>query len=191
MASRLRSARAPRLRDIGREALTISGAGSVRLHRLWNGCSWRQLDERAHVSVESFEGKHLDAGVLRMAEAGFIDPADSRMVSTMKAIEELLARGTHVLRYEASDDFGVPSTAFTTCLFWCIDALARFGHNEECRNDFEALLGCHNRLGLTSEDLDMETGEGWGNPQTYSMVGIINCVMRLSRSRGKAIWDGW
>jgi hypothetical protein len=33
-----------------------------------------------------------------------------------------------------------------------------------------------------SEDTAFATGEGWGNfPQTYSMVGIINGAMRLSR----------
>ena len=40
-------------------------------------------------------------------------------------------------------------------------------------------------LGLLSEDLDPETLELWGNfPQTYSMVGLINCAMRLSKR-----WD--
>jgi GH15 family glucan-1,4-alpha-glucosidase len=37
-------------------------------------------------------------------------------------------------------------------------------------------------LGLLAEDIDPATGELWGNfPQTYSMVGIINCAVRLSR----------
>jgi hypothetical protein len=36
---------------------------------------------------------------------------------------------------------------------------------------------------VCSEDLDTETGELWGNtPQTYSLVGLINCALRLSRS---------
>ena len=38
-------------------------------------------------------------------------------------------------------------------------------------------------LGLLSEDMAFEDGEGWGNfPQTYSHVGLINAAMRLSRS---------
>jgi hypothetical protein len=33
-----------------------------------------------------------------------------------------------------------------------------------------------------SEDTDPASGQAWGNfPQTYSMVGIINGAMRLSR----------
>ena len=37
-------------------------------------------------------------------------------------------------------------------------------------------------LGLLSEDIDPASGELWGNfPQTYSLVGIIQCATRLSR----------
>ena len=138
--------------------------------------------------VDSFNGEYLDAGVLLMVEVGFIEPNDPRMISTMEQIENVLARGPHILRYEAPDDFGTPKTAFNTCSFWRIDVLARMGRTEEAREYFEQLLGCRNRLGMMSEDIDIETGEQWGNyPQTYSMVGIINCAMRLSRSWEKAI----
>ena len=37
--------------------------------------------------------------------------------------------------------------------------------------------------GLLSEDIDPETGELWGNyPQTYSLVGMINSAVLLSKS---------
>jgi len=62
------------------------------------------------------------------------------------------------------------------------------GRVDEAREHFEALLALRNRLGLMSEDVDLQTGELWGNyPQTYSLVGIINCAVRLSRSWEKAI----
>lgn len=148
----------------------------------------RAWSQQRNAFVESFEGEHLDAGVLLMAEVGILDPGDPRLASTCKAIEDVLARGPHVMRYEAADDFGVPETAFNTCSFWRIDALARMGRIEEARGHFEDLLACRNRLGIMSEDIDIKTGQAWGNyPQTYSMVGIINCAMRLSRSWEKAI----
>jgi GH15 family glucan-1,4-alpha-glucosidase len=57
------------------------------------------------------------------------------------------------------------------------------GRVDEARGYFEELLKLRNRLGLMSEDVDPKTGEMWGNyPQTYSMVGIVNCAMRLTRS---------
>ena len=40
-----------------------------------------------------------------------------------------------------------------------------------------------NHAGLLSEDIDPSSNELWGNyPQTYSLVGIINGAMRLSRA---------
>jgi GH15 family glucan-1,4-alpha-glucosidase len=148
----------------------------------------RAWSQKREAFVESFDSETLDASVLLMVEVGFIDPSDPRMVSTMKQIELNLTHGPHVMRYEAPDDFGAPETAFTTCSFWRIDVLARMGRIEEARGLFEQLLACRNDLGIMSEDIDFKTGEAWGNyPQTYSMVGIINCAMRLSRSWEKAI----
>lgn len=147
------------------------------LHEAWN--------DARQAFVESFGGQHLDASLLLMAEVGFIDPADSRFVSTLKALETHLCDGPHMRRYEAPDDFGLPETAFNICTFWRLDALARTGRKQEAREIFEAMLASRNHLGLLSEDTNPVTGEMWGNfPQTYSMVGIINGAVRLS-----AAWD--
>ena len=45
-------------------------------------------------------------------------------------------------------------------------------------------------------DLDLgvigNSSELWGNyPQTYSLVGLIVCAMRLSKSWKEAFWRGW
>ena len=88
-----------------------------------------------------------------------------------------------MFRYEAPDDFGAPETSFIVCTFWYIDALVAVGRGEEARDLFEEMLATRNTLGLLSEDMDPNTGELWGNfPQTYSMVGMIHCAMRLSKS---------
>ena len=88
-----------------------------------------------------------------------------------------------LLRYAAADDFGVMESAFTICTFWYIDALAAIGRIDEARTLFEKILAHRNHVGLLSEDLNIETGELWGNfPQTYSMVGLITSAMRLSKS---------
>ena len=135
--------------------------------------------------VESFGGRDLDASVLLMCEVGFISPQDPRFVSTVAALEASLCDGPYMRRYEAPDDFGRPETAFNVCTFWRIDALARIGRTEQAREIFEAMLACRNHVGLLSEDIAPKTGELWGNfPQTYSMVGIINGAVRLSRP-----WD--
>ena len=137
--------------------------------------------EERQAFAESLGGRDLDASVLLMAEINFIDPKDPRFVATVDALERSLCDGPYMRRYEAPDDFGKPETAFNICTFWRIDALARIGRVEEAREVFEAMLAARNHLGLLSEDTHPVTGEMWGNfPQTYSMVGLINCAMRLS-----------
>ena len=164
----------------GRHTLWSERALHIRrviLERAWNA-------ERG-VFAESFGGRDLDASVLLMAEVGFIDPRDARFTATVQVLEQQLCDGAHMRRYEAPDDFGPPETAFNVCAFWRIDALARIGRVEQARAHFETLLACRNPLGLLSEDIVPASGELWGNfPQTYSMVGIINGAVRLSRA-----WD--
>ena len=144
--------------------------------------SW---SEERQAFTESFGGHALDASVLLMIEVGFINPKDPRFVATVDALEKHLCDGPYMRRYEASDDFGIPETAFNICTFWRIDALARIGRKDQAREIFETMLAARNHLGLLSEDTHPVTGEMWGNfPQTYSMVGIINAAVRLS-----APWD--
>ncbi len=150
----------------------------VICERAWN-------EERGSF-VESFEGRDLDASLLLLHELGFLAADDPRFSGTVAAVERHLKRGDFIFRYAGTDDFGEPKTAFLVCTFWYVDALAALGRREEARALFETLLDCRNALGLLAEDVDPETRELWGNfPQTYSMVGLINSAMRLSKS-----WEG-
>jgi GH15 family glucan-1,4-alpha-glucosidase len=135
--------------------------------------------------VSTFDGDKLDSSLLLMAEFQFLAADDPRFVSTVHAIEQHLQRGDFLLRYDEEDDFGRPETAFLVCTQWWILALAQMGQKERARELFEKVLAKRNHLGLLSEDVAHDTGELWGNfPQTYSMVGLIQCAARLSIS-----WD--
>ncbi len=139
-------------------------------------------DAERNTYVAGFGGRDLDASLMLLYELGFLDPSDPRLAGTIQAVEKELRHGDFLYRYIHEDDFGTPSTAFTTCTFWYIDALAAVGRAEEARSLFENLLQRRNHVGLLSEDIDPGSGELWGNfPQTYSMVGLINSAMRLSR----------
>ncbi len=142
----------------------------------------RAWDERQQSFTESFGRPEMDASLLTLHELGFLPADDPRFRGTLNAIEGQLRRGRFLFRYGAADDFGLPENAFNICTFWYINALAAIGRREEARELFENMLAHRNPLGLLSEDIDPATGELWGNfPQTYSMVGIINAAMRLSR----------
>lgn len=143
--------------------------------------AWVESSEGGHYGA-SFESDYLDASLLQMVELRFLRPDDPRFQSTFVAIEKALRRGEHMLRYASEDDFGLPETAFNVCTFWLIEALHMAGRDEEARALFETMLSHRAASGMLSEDLDFDTGELWGNfPQTYSLVGIINCAGILSK----------
>jgi GH15 family glucan-1,4-alpha-glucosidase len=144
--------------------------------------AWVEDDAGGHYKA-SFESDYLDASLLQLAELRFSEPDRPRFRTTFAAAEKALRRGEHMLRYAKEDDFGAPETAFNICTFWLIDALARSGREAEARELFSVMLGHATASGLLSEDMDFETGELWGNfPQTYSLVGVINCASLLSKS---------
>lgn len=143
----------------------------------------RGFNTKLNAFTDAFEGDSMDASLLLMAEFGFIDAMDPKFIGTVEAIGAALKDGDYLYRYVTPDDFGHPETSFTICTFWYVDALASIGRVDEARALFENLLACCNHVGLLSEDIDPDTRELWGNfPQTYSMVGLINSAMRLSKN---------
>lgn len=127
--------------------------------------------------------EHIRTAVLARAwserRGAFVESPE---VSTVETIGRTLRRGDYLLRYDEVDDFGHPASAFNVCTFWYIDALASIGRMAEARELFESMLARRNPLGLLSEDINPDNGEAWGNfPQTYSLVGLINAAVRLSR----------
>jgi GH15 family glucan-1,4-alpha-glucosidase len=156
----------------------------------WNG---RAAEMRANIEkhawneelgryAATFGGDELDASLLQLVDLRFCPANDPRMLATMQAVENGLRRGPFMMRYALPDDFGAPQTAFNFCTFWLIEALHLSGRTEEARKLFEEMLGRRTKAGLLSEDISFDGQELWGNyPQTYSLVGLINCATLLSR----------
>jgi GH15 family glucan-1,4-alpha-glucosidase len=142
----------------------------------------RAWNEKLGRYSATFEGEELDASLLQMVDVRFIEPDNPRMIATMRAVEEGLRRGAFKMRYAVPDDFGMPETAFNFCTFWLIEALHLSGRTEQARALFEEMLGRRTAAGLLSEDISFTGDELWGNyPQTYSLVGLINCASLLSK----------
>ena len=145
----------------------------------------RAWNEDKKAFTASFDGETLDASLLLMHDVDFLAADDPRFASTVAAIELELRHGDYIFRYIEEDDFGAPKNAFIVCTYWYIYALVALGRTDEARELFENLLAQHNNHGLIAEHIDVETGDQWGNfVQTYSMVGLINAAIRLSKR-----WD--
>ena len=141
--------------------------------------AWRE--DTCHMSA-TFDGDNLDASLIQLLDLNFLTPDDSRFRETLQAVEKGLRRGSYMLRYATEDDFGLPQTAFNVCTFWLIEALHATGRDADARALFDEMLSRRTAAGLLSEDIDPETGELWGNyPQTYSLVGLVNCAVLLSK----------
>ncbi|MDB5715120.1 MAG: glycoside hydrolase family 15 protein [Sphingomonadales bacterium] len=155
------------------------GARAQTIRKTIEAAAWREDTQRLSAT---FSGDDLDASLIQLLDLRFLTPDDPRFLSTLTAVEVGLRRGSTMLRYATEDDFGLPETAFNVCTFWLIEALHATGRTADARALFEEMLSRRTAAGLLSEDIDPTTGELWGNyPQTYSLVGMINCAVLLSR----------
>jgi GH15 family glucan-1,4-alpha-glucosidase len=141
--------------------------------------AWREDTRRLSAT---FDGDDLDASLIQLLDLRFLAPDDPRFRGTLEAVEAGLRRRSNMLRYDTEDDFGLPETAFNVCTFWLIEALHATGRDADARALFEEMVSRRTAAGLLSEDIDPTSGELWGNyPQTYSLVGLINCAGLLSK----------
>ena len=137
--------------------------------------------EDLQIFTQTYCNSELDASLLLMAEYGFIDDHDIKYKKTVRAIKKTLFHNGLVYRYINQDDFGKPSSSFTICTFWLIQALFRTGMKEEAQEIFNDLLKYGNHVGLFSEDIDFTTKRLLGNfPQAYSHLALINTAAMFS-----------
>jgi GH15 family glucan-1,4-alpha-glucosidase len=149
------------------------------MRRAIEDAAWRPETNRMSAT---FSGDDLDASLIQLLDMRFMSPDDEKFRGTLAAVEEGLRRGSHMLRYATEDDFGLPETAFNVCTFWLIEALHFTGRDADARALFAEMLERRTAAGLLSEDIDPVSGQLWGNyPQTYSLVGMINCAVLLSK----------
>jgi GH15 family glucan-1,4-alpha-glucosidase len=141
-----------------------------------------------NTKIESFTqtycSKYVDASLLLMEEYGFIDAKDEKYISTVLAIRNSLFYKGLMYRYINPDDFGQPTSSFTICTFWMVQALFKIGQKDEAARIFNDLLSYANHLGLFSEDIDFETKRLLGNfPQAYSHLALINTAIMFTQER--------
>jgi alpha,alpha-trehalase len=131
--------------------------------------------------TQSYGSDDLDAANLLMEPFGFIEAQDPKYISTVYATQKYLSQDGLMFRYRNKDDFGTPSSSFTICTFWLIEALFKIGEQKDAKQLFDQVLGYSNHLGLFSEDIDFKTKRLLGNfPQAYSHLALIETAIILS-----------
>lgn len=154
-------------------------ANDIKEDVLKNG--WK---EDLQTFTQTYCNSDLDASLLLMAEYGFIKADDLKYQKTVMAVKHALLYDGLVYRYKNTDDFGKPTSSFTMCTFWLIQALFRIGMKKDAKHIFDNLLSFGNHLGLFSEDIDFSTKRLLGNfPQAYSHLALINTAIMFSEEK--------
>jgi GH15 family glucan-1,4-alpha-glucosidase len=170
---------------------------AVTLNKPYYAESWRGIaddikedvfkngwKEDLQTFTQTYCNSYLDSSLLLMAEYGFIDPDDDKYRKTVIAVKNALFNNGLVYRYINQDDFGKPTSSFTICTFWFIQALYRIGMKQEAKEIFDNLLSYGNHLGLFSEDIDFTTKRLLGNfPQAYSHLALIDTAILFSEKK--------
>jgi GH15 family glucan-1,4-alpha-glucosidase len=166
-------------RHVGDEALTEK---AERIALIAQSKIEACYDDKRRVYTQALGAEYLDASTLKLITMGYLDPTSDKARDHLVALEGLLKTDQGLFyRYVHQDDFGKPQATFLICAFWYADALACVGRVDDARRVLDNILSFANSLNIFSEDVGLD-GSQWGNyPQTYSHVGLINAVFRISK----------
>lgn len=140
----------------------------------------RGYDDRLGSFVQAFDRPVVDASALRIGLDGFLPPNEPRVVATIAAVEQRLASGAFVRRYEGDDGLQGPEGAFLLCSFWLVESLARSGQMGRALDHWRALLDVAGPLLLFPEEYDPATQQPLGNyPQAFTHIGVLRAAFAL------------
>ncbi|MFJ6415890.1 glycoside hydrolase family 15 protein [Paeniglutamicibacter sp. NPDC091659] len=180
-----------------------SGVRAVKLHGLageaeaWADARDKLRDEilargfntELDCFTQTYDGTEVDASLLVLAQVGFVDHKDPRMLGTVKRIEEELVDGHGFIRRyrtEVGTD-GLPpgEAAFLVCSCWLVEQYAHSGRLADARGLMDRVAGVVNDLGLVSEEYDPASGHMAGNfPQALSHLGLIRAADAIEEAEG-------
>lgn len=149
------------------------------------------FDSDKNMYMQAMGSANMDASTLKLITMNYLDPSSERARTHLARLEERLKTDQGLFyRYVHEDDFGKPNATFLVCAFWYVDALACVGRLQDAVEILDGVLRYANDLGIFSEDVGTD-GSQWGNfPQTYSHVGLINCVFRISKRLDSSQFNG-
>lgn len=138
------------------------------------------FDSTRNTYTQYYGSAGLDATLLQLAQIGYLDYTDPRMLGTVAALEEELLRDGLLLRYltEGSGD-GLPpgEHPFLASSFWLVEQYAMSGRLTDAVALMDRLVGFCNDVGLLSEEYDVDQRRQVGNtPQALSHLGLVRAA---------------
>jgi GH15 family glucan-1,4-alpha-glucosidase len=165
----------------------------------WEGPAerWEELRDTIRDEIESmgfdpernsytqyYGSDAVDATLLQLAQIGYVDYTDPRMLGTVAAIEDELLIDGLLLRYRTEDaGDGLPpgEQSFLACSFWLVEQYAMSDRLEDAVKLMDRLVGFCNDVGLLSEEYDVDQGRQVGNtPQALSHLGLVRAADAIS-----------
>jgi len=166
--------------DLMKRSKNLMRLAAIRIERCYDPV-WK-------VYTQAVGSNQLDASQLQLITMNYLEPSSKKARLHLQAMEAELKTPDGLLYRYRQDERGIPYTSFLICAFWYAEALACTGRLEDAQRLITKLITYSNHLGLYSEDADFAGGQ-WGNfPQTYSHVGFINAVYRISIKTDKPIF---
>jgi GH15 family glucan-1,4-alpha-glucosidase len=165
---------------------------------LWRGLREQVRDEvlargynaERQTFVQHYDTTEVDASLLTLSAAGFVDGDDPRMLGTIRAVERELLRDGLVLRYRTEagvDGLSGDEHPFLACSFWLVIAYAKAGMTDEATTLMDRLVGLCNDVGLLSEEYDPVAGRMVGNfPQAFSHLTLVGAALAIAEATGTA-----
>ncbi len=159
---------------------------------------WRRLRQEIHDEVCDkgwnddvgaftmyYGSDALDASLLTMPLLGFLPIDDPRVQSTIRGVEDKLAYGDFLLRYQTPDEEadGLPpgEGAFLLCTSWLADCYVMAGRHDRARELVQKLLDISNDVGLLAEQYEPDENRMLGNfPQAFSHLGLVSTINALN-----------
>jgi GH15 family glucan-1,4-alpha-glucosidase len=139
---------------------------------------------------QHYDTDEVDASLLTIAQVGFCDADDPRMLSTVEQMQNTLLRDGLLMRYRTAsgvDGLDGEEHPFLACSFWLVEQYAASGRMEDARNLMDTLVGLVNDVGLLSEEYDVGGARQAGNmPQAFSHLALVRAADALGGHSGRA-----
>lgn len=140
-------------------------------------------NEEIQSFTQKYSNAEVDASLLQLAQIGFVDHDDPKMIATTARIEsELLDDHGFLHRYRTNGDDGLTGNEypFLLCTFWLAEQYARSGRLADAEEEFCRVVDVATDLKLLSEEYSTEHGRLAGNfPQAFSHLGLVRAAVTI------------